>query len=336
MPDEWYYTQDGRGHGPVSEARLEELLAAGQLRPNDILWMEGMTQKIKVEALLAAEEGPETPPSPAEQAKTAGPPVPPPAVPDRLEDAAGAEPSRAAGRQPPPAASRPLDWQKDAPPPRSPPQAATEAAEPAAGAAEPAPPAEPAADVDVELQALAADFAQAAAQEKAAAERPAPAPAQPRQRGPGRLLLVANLLLSTAAVALALLALALHFWANPLGPGLAGYDLSTPRAALVSRLQMQQRKDIRAALELQALTEGDKFREKLDTLEVEREVEWKGGTILFIAFQQDGVRRHSAVGFERDARTGYWLQVPLNLDRVRAADPDLAKHVESWESEGRF
>jgi hypothetical protein len=46
MPDEWYYTQEGRGHGPVSEARLEELLATGQLRPNDILWKEGMTQKI--------------------------------------------------------------------------------------------------------------------------------------------------------------------------------------------------------------------------------------------------------------------------------------------------
>jgi hypothetical protein len=336
MPDEWYYTQEGRGRGPVSEARLKELLDTGQLRPNDILWKEGITQKIKVESLFAAREQPEAPPAPAEAAPPA---APPPAVPDWLGDVAGAEQARAAGRQLPPE-SQPLDWLKDVPPPRSPlppppPPAAAPAAEPAAAAAEP-PPAEPAADADVELLALAADFTRAAAEEQPARERPAPAPAQPPQRGPGRFLLLSNLFLSGAALVLAVLALGLHFYPNALRPALAHYDFSTPRAALVSRLQMQLRGDVPAAMELQALTAEDRLKEELETLEVRWEAEWQGIKVLFIAFRQAEVWHHSAVGFERNARTGYWIQVPLRLDDMRADNSDLAKQIESWEKEGHF
>jgi hypothetical protein len=125
-------------------------------------------------------------------------------------------------------------------------------------------------------------------------------------------------------------------FANRPRSGLAPYDLSTPRAALVSRLQMQLRGDVPAAMELQALAGEDKLKEKLQTLEVRYESEWQGVKILFIAYRQGGVMRYSAVGFEQNARTGYWVQVPVRLDEVRARNADLAKQIESWERDGRF
>src|SRR5690349_23581067 len=111
MADEWYYTQDGRGHGPVSEARLEALLTSGQLRPNDILWQEGMTQKIKVADLLAALEGPAEAPGPDEAPEPAAPPA---GGPDWLRDVAAGQPVGPAGgpapREPP---ATPRDWLDD-------------------------------------------------------------------------------------------------------------------------------------------------------------------------------------------------------------------------------
>jgi hypothetical protein len=339
MPDEWYYTQEGRGRGPVSETQLRALLAAQQLRPNDIVWKEGMTQKIKVEALLAAQERREAEPAPPPVPGDApAAPAPAAAVPDWLEDVARAEEARAASRPPPPTENQPLDWLKDMPPPRPPLPLATPPAPPPAAdpAAASAPLAEPVADatVDVELIALAADSARAVAPEQPPSEPPAPAPAEPSGRAPGQLLLLGNLVLSGAAVVLALLALALHFFADPLGPGLARYDLTTPQAAVRSEMQMRLHHDARAVLELQALAEEGRLKEKIDTLEVRKEVDWKDGKVLFITYLENGTRRYSAAGFEKDARTGSWLPVPLSLAEVRAENADLAKQIESWEKDG--
>jgi hypothetical protein len=135
---------------------------------------------------------------------------------------------------------------------------------------------------------------------------------------------------------LALVALGLHFFADPLGPGLARYDFTTPQAALVSQMQIKLRKDVRAAAELQALAEGDKIKEKLDTLEVRREADWNGTRILFIAYQEGGSKRYGIAGFEKNARTGLWAPVPVPLESVREQNPDLAKQIDSWEKEGRF
>src|SRR5437879_4477910 len=42
MAGEWYYAQDGNRQGPVPEDRLRELAAAGRLRPDDLVWQDGM------------------------------------------------------------------------------------------------------------------------------------------------------------------------------------------------------------------------------------------------------------------------------------------------------
>ena len=43
MPEPlWYYSHDGRERGPVPMAKLIELTAAGTVKPNDLVWQEGM------------------------------------------------------------------------------------------------------------------------------------------------------------------------------------------------------------------------------------------------------------------------------------------------------
>ena len=43
MAPEWYYTSEGQQFGPVSSATLRQLVDAGQIRPSDMLWRQGMT-----------------------------------------------------------------------------------------------------------------------------------------------------------------------------------------------------------------------------------------------------------------------------------------------------
>lgn len=40
----WFYAQGGQSVGPVSVDTLRQMVAAGRLRPSDLVWREGMTQ----------------------------------------------------------------------------------------------------------------------------------------------------------------------------------------------------------------------------------------------------------------------------------------------------
>jgi hypothetical protein len=42
MQDEWYYARDGRQSGPVSDQELRRLVNDRTLRPEDLVWREGM------------------------------------------------------------------------------------------------------------------------------------------------------------------------------------------------------------------------------------------------------------------------------------------------------
>jgi hypothetical protein len=42
MAEEWYFAREGQQHGPVPLAQLQNLAAAGQLLPTDLVWHEGM------------------------------------------------------------------------------------------------------------------------------------------------------------------------------------------------------------------------------------------------------------------------------------------------------
>ncbi len=44
MTDEWYYSCDREQHGPVTRATLGELAEAGELRPSDLVWKDGMAE----------------------------------------------------------------------------------------------------------------------------------------------------------------------------------------------------------------------------------------------------------------------------------------------------
>ena len=198
--DEWYYTQEGRGHGPVSEARLRQLLKSRQLRPNDIIWQEGSNEKVRVEDVLAAQEGPEeapaAPPAPAEAAA----PAVPPTEPDRPRDVAASPPAGPAGA--------PRDWREDvrqgALPPRRAPAPAAEAEQ------QPLPEPAPPAAADADLTAAAGAVIPGPPAPEPAADRPAAAAAPPGQ-APRNLALLASFALSACALVLALIAIALHF-----------------------------------------------------------------------------------------------------------------------------
>jgi hypothetical protein len=44
MAQEWYYARDNEPQGPISAAELRRLAGAGQLRPDDLVWHEGLTE----------------------------------------------------------------------------------------------------------------------------------------------------------------------------------------------------------------------------------------------------------------------------------------------------
>jgi TM2 domain-containing membrane protein YozV len=68
MASEWYYSHDGERHGPVPVEHIKEMAAAGQIRPDDLVWQSGMenwTAAGKVPGLLPPAAAP--PPIPADR-----------------------------------------------------------------------------------------------------------------------------------------------------------------------------------------------------------------------------------------------------------------------------
>src|SRR6516162_3514020 len=75
MPGEWYYARNGNRQGPVPEDRLRELAAGGGLRPDDLVWQEGMpdwTSAGKVPGLMPAGSPPPIPVRAVPAVETAG------------------------------------------------------------------------------------------------------------------------------------------------------------------------------------------------------------------------------------------------------------------------
>jgi hypothetical protein len=67
MASDWFYTQNGEKHGPVSSAELRQLATSGQLLPTDLIWKEGMPNWVKASSttdLFPAGAG-TVPPDPA-------------------------------------------------------------------------------------------------------------------------------------------------------------------------------------------------------------------------------------------------------------------------------
>src|SRR5262245_40456274 len=90
MADEWYYAQRGVRTGPVSIERLRQLAGAGQLRPEDLVWKEGMaawSAASEIDGIFSyfgwASPPPAVPAAPAGQSDLAAGPPPAEASPFR-------------------------------------------------------------------------------------------------------------------------------------------------------------------------------------------------------------------------------------------------------------
>ena len=123
---------------------------------------------------------------------------------------------------------------------------------------------------------------------------------------------------------------------NPLGSGLGKYDFSTPRAALRSQDEIQLNNDIRAELDLHHHLEGPRLRERVNTLEVKKEAEWGGKSILFISYERDGVKKYEIASFEKDTKSGLWKRSYAGSFDVRKSNPELADQMDSWTSKGEL
>jgi hypothetical protein len=128
MAELWYYAQDGVRKGPCSARKLQELAAAGSIRPTDTIWKEGVAQgalaknvkhlfpiapvKVVEPVLAPIPEPPATAPAPVEAP-----------VPVHVEPAAATTPEQQVPSMPPPqpaAAPSPLAKEADLkPPPRT-------------------------------------------------------------------------------------------------------------------------------------------------------------------------------------------------------------------------
>ncbi len=149
------------------------------------------------------------------------------------------------------------------------------------------------------------------------------------------LALAAALIMSFLALAAAGVALGIVWFRSPFpGSGLKKYDFSTPAAAYRSRLEIEANKDLRAEIELQTELHGPQIKEHLRTLQVKKEAEWRGKKILFVSYEQKGVKKHETVAFEKDAKTGYWLRSYVSAYDVRNENRDLADQMESWSRSG--
>jgi hypothetical protein len=121
---------------------------------------------------------------------------------------------------------------------------------------------------------------------------------------------------------------------NPLGQGLKAYNFSTPKDAYLSQLQIEQKRDILARLELDEARHGPELKEQLDTTQIRKEENWKGVTLLFIEYKRKGVSKYFIQGYEKGSRSGLWLPRYVSAYEVRKDNPDLANRMESWTKNG--
>lgn len=67
MANEWYYENGGNRHGPVAPSALKQLADSGDIRPETLVWREGMPQWAQARAVkgLFTGNAPAPPPAPA-------------------------------------------------------------------------------------------------------------------------------------------------------------------------------------------------------------------------------------------------------------------------------
>jgi hypothetical protein len=143
------------------------------------------------------------------------------------------------------------------------------------------------------------------------------------------------------------------------------YDFTTPAAALKSNMNVEYNRDVRAMMEYSRLFEDKELKEKIDTLEIKKEVEVKlpkkvrfgaptGGVnpdnptgkntkekkpekmreikLLFVTYKEDGELQYKVEGFEKHADTGLWKKTYVSDYELGEVDKPLAKEKSEWEA----
>ena len=77
-----------------------------------------------------------------------------------------------------------------------------------------------------------------------------------------------------------------------------------------------------------------KAQEKLRTLQIKKEAEWKGAKLLFVSYEEGGIPKFEVAGLEKDASSGLWF--PKHFSRYSLPDDakSLKQAIEAWESDG--
>jgi hypothetical protein len=145
------------------------------------------------------------------------------------------------------------------------------------------------------------------------------------------------LLISLVALLLAGTALYLVFFRREsLGNPLSTYDLSTPKAALISFMKMDLAGDIRARRELNQLIETPRLDEILKTIEFRKETTYKSTVILFVSYQEDGIKKYDFKGVEKDAKSGLWRSTYVNQYEIQDSNPALYQQLNKWKDKGEL
>jgi hypothetical protein len=145
--------------------------------------------------------------------------------------------------------------------------------------------------------------------------------------------------LAAAAFLLALGTLIYVLVSDPLGSGLGKYDFSSPRAAYLSEMQIDRAADLRARIEYQRkfgerTPSGKRLKEKMDSYELKKEVEYGSRRGLLVSYKSGGTVRREVVWFDKDEKTGYWVEVDIPPAEVRKNDAPLADQIEQFQSTG--
>ena len=80
----WFYSEGGAQKGPVDDAAFRALVSNGTIRPDTLVWHEGMADWQPLSAAEPALAPQVVPPPPPGSAPAAGAPIPPGTVPNHL------------------------------------------------------------------------------------------------------------------------------------------------------------------------------------------------------------------------------------------------------------
>ena len=140
------------------------------------------------------------------------------------------------------------------------------------------------------------------------------------------------LVLSIVAIVISLSSCMWMVFSNPAGKACKRYNFSTPKASLFSLAEMGANNDVLAQRELMNLSDSLEMKERLKTLKVNKEAEWKGKKILFISYDRNGLTRYDTSIFEKDDKTGFWLPARRSrISDIRDDDRELAKAMQEWQ-----